>query len=71
MALENSLDPYLIAALAAQESTFVANIRSPAKATGLLQLETTTARPIARRLDIKFTSKTLTDPDRGMTTTCS
>jgi soluble lytic murein transglycosylase len=64
--LEYGLDPYLVVALAAHESTFVANIRSPAKAVGLLQLETATARQIARRLDIKFTSKTLTDPDANI-----
>jgi soluble lytic murein transglycosylase len=65
-AAENGLDPYVVAALAAQESTFVANIRSPAKAVGLLQLEPPTAKQVARRLNIKYTSKTLTDPDANL-----
>jgi soluble lytic murein transglycosylase len=65
-AAENGLDPYVVAALAAQESTFVANIRSPAKAVGLLQLEPPTARQVAKRLNIKYTSKTLTDPDANL-----
>jgi hypothetical protein len=47
-ATERGLDPYLVAALAAQESTFVANIRSPAKATGVLQLEASTAKQYAK-----------------------
>src|SRR5262249_4579736 len=41
---ENGLDPYLVAALAAQESTFVADIKSPANAYGLMQLVPLTAR---------------------------
>ncbi len=65
-AAENGLDPYMVAALAAQESTFVANIRSPAKATGLLQLETATARQTAKRINMPFTSKTLTDPEANI-----
>jgi peptidoglycan lytic transglycosylase len=65
-AAENGLDPYVVAALAAQESTFVANIRSPAKAVGLLQLEPPTAKQVAKRLNIKYTSKTLTDPDANL-----
>ena len=63
---EAGLDPYMVAALAAQESTFVANIRSPAKAVGLLQLEPSTARQVAKRIDMKYTSKTLTDPDANL-----
>jgi soluble lytic murein transglycosylase len=65
-AAEAGLDPYMVAALTAQESTFVANIRSPAKAVGLLQLEPPTARQVARRLNIKYTSKTLTDPETNL-----
>jgi soluble lytic murein transglycosylase len=65
-ASESDLDPFMVAALAAQESTFVANIRSPAKAVGLLQLEPPTARQVARRLNIKYTSKMLTDPDANL-----
>jgi soluble lytic murein transglycosylase len=65
-AAEHGLDPYLVAALAAQESTFVANIRSPAKATGLLQLEAATAKPYAKRLNMKWSSQTLTDPEANI-----
>lgn len=59
----NDLDPYLIAALMCQESTFVANIRSPAKAVGLMQLEAATARQYAKRLGIPYSSAVLTTPE--------
>jgi len=59
----NGLDPYLIAALMCQESTFVANIRSPAKAVGLMQLEASTARMYAKRLGIPYSSSVLTTPE--------
>jgi soluble lytic murein transglycosylase len=49
-----------------QESTFVANIRSPAKAVGLMQLEAATARALARRLRLTYSSKLLTDPDASI-----
>jgi soluble lytic murein transglycosylase len=65
-AAEHGLDPYLVAALAAQESTFVANIRSPAKATGVLQLATPTAKQYAKRLDMKWSSAILTDPEANI-----
>ena len=65
-ASESDLDPFMVAALAAQESTFVANIRSPAKAVGLLQLEPPTARQVAKRLNIKYTAKMLTDPEANL-----
>lgn len=65
-ASEQDLDPFMVAALAAQESTFVANIRSPAKAVGLLQLEPPTARQVAKRLNIRYTAKMLTDPEANL-----
>ena len=43
-AAERHLDPYLLAALVAQESTFVPEIRSPAQAVGLMQLLPSTGR---------------------------
>ena len=58
----NNLDPYLMAALMAQESTFVADIRSHANAWGLMQLMPFTARDYARKLKIKYSSRLLTDP---------
>ncbi len=49
-----------------QESTFVANIRSPAKAVGLMQLEPATARQYAKRLGITYSSKLLTTPEANI-----
>lgn len=58
------LDPYLIAALMAQESTFDAAIRSHANAIGLMQIVPSTGRRYARALKIpRFTAATLTDPE--------
>jgi soluble lytic murein transglycosylase len=62
----NGLDAYLIAALMCQESTFVANIRSPAKAVGLMQLEPSTARMYAKRLGIPYSSSLLTTPESNI-----
>jgi soluble lytic murein transglycosylase len=59
-----SLDPYLLAALIAQESTFQADIRSSANAWGLMQILPTTGRQYAQRLGIRpFTTNRLTNPD--------
>jgi soluble lytic murein transglycosylase len=58
------LDPYLIAALMAQESTFDAAIRSPANAIGLMQIVPATGRRYAKALKIRrFTADKLTDPE--------
>jgi soluble lytic murein transglycosylase len=58
------LDPYLIAALMAQESTFDADIRSHANAIGLMQIVPSTGRRYARRLKIpRFSASRLTDPE--------
>ena len=62
----NNLDPYLIAALAAQESTFVPGIRSPANAYGLLQLWPPTARQMARKLKIPYSPRLLTNPESNV-----
>ena len=43
----NGLDPYLITALMAQESTFTPEIRSDANAYGLLQITPPTGRMLA------------------------
>ena len=59
----NGLDPYLVAALMCQESTFVANIRSPANAVGLMQLVPSTARMYAKRLGLPYSSSLLTAPE--------
>lgn len=62
----NELDPYLVAALVAQESTFVADVRSHANAWGLMQLLPSTARAYARKLGIRYSSSILTDPETNI-----
>jgi soluble lytic murein transglycosylase len=58
------LDPFLMAALIAQESTFDAGIRSSANAWGLMQILPSTGRRYARTLDIRsFSTARLTDPE--------
>ena len=58
------LDPYLVAALIAQESTFDPKIRSVANAWGLMQVVPSTGRRLARTLGIRrFNTRILTDPD--------
>lgn len=61
---QHTLDPYLIAALMAQESTFTAEIRSSANARGLMQLLPSTGRLYARRVGMKsFTTASLLQPE--------
>jgi soluble lytic murein transglycosylase len=60
------LDPYLVAALIAQESTFTADIKSVANAVGLMQLLPSTGRRYARSLGMRFTASTLTDPESNV-----
>jgi soluble lytic murein transglycosylase len=59
------LDPYLVAALIAQESTFDAGVRSVANAWGLMQIVPSTGRMLARKLAIKqrFSTSLLTNPE--------
>ena len=58
------LDPYLVAALIAQESTFDPEARSSANAWGLMQIVPSTGRRLARALKIRrFTTASLTNPD--------
>jgi soluble lytic murein transglycosylase len=64
--LQNRLDPFVVTALMAQESTFVANIRSPAKAVGLMQLEPGTARQYAKRLGLVYSPRLLTTPESNI-----
>ena len=59
----NNLDPYLMAALVAQESTFVPDIRSHANAYGLMQLLPSTARLYARKINVRYSTRVLTDPE--------
>jgi len=62
----NGLDPYLMAALIAQESTFTADVRSGANAYGLMQLLPGTGRSYARRLRIPFSNASLTTPETNI-----
>ena len=58
------LDPYVIAALIAQESTFDPKVRSVANAWGLMQIVPSTGRRLARNLGVRrFTTARLTDPE--------
>ena len=65
-AKQNRLDPYLVAALMAQESTFVRDIRSSAGAVGLMQLMTPTARQYARRFKMRYTSALRAHPESNI-----
>ncbi len=59
----NGLDPYLVAALMAQESTFDPQIKSSANAIGLMQVVPSTGRRWARKLGIKrYSTRMLTTP---------
>jgi soluble lytic murein transglycosylase len=63
----HGLDPYVIAALIAQESTFTADIRSAANAYGLMQLIPGTGRRYARSIGIRrFSTATLTHPESNI-----
>jgi soluble lytic murein transglycosylase len=63
----HGLDPYLITALMAQESTFTAEIRSSANARGLMQLLPSTGRIYARKLGMKsFTTASLMQPETNV-----
>jgi soluble lytic murein transglycosylase len=58
------LDPYIVAALAAQESTFDASIRSSANAVGLMQIIPPTGRRLARQVGIRnFSERSLENPE--------
>jgi len=65
-AAEQKLDPYLVAALIAQESTFVRDIKSHAGAYGLMQMMPSTGRQYARRLKLRYSLKLLTTPETNI-----
>ena len=66
-AVAKQLDPFLIAALVAQESTFQADIRSSADAWGLMQIIPATGRRYASSMGIKpFSTGRLTDPETNV-----
>ncbi len=60
----HDLDPYIVAALIAQESTFDPGIKSVANAWGLMQIVPATGRRLAKSVGIRnFTTATLTNPE--------
>ena len=64
---QNGLDPFLVAALMAQESTFTAEIRSSANAYGLMQLIPATGSRYAKKLGIRnFSKRMLLDPETNI-----
>jgi soluble lytic murein transglycosylase len=63
-AAARGIDPFLLAALVAQESTFQADIKSSANAWGLMQVVPATGRRYAATLGIRpFSTFRLTEPD--------
>lgn len=63
----HGLDPYLVAALIAQESTFVADIKSSANAYGLMQILPSTGRRLARAERLgAFSTKVLKNPEANI-----
>jgi soluble lytic murein transglycosylase len=63
----HDLDPYLLAALMAQESTFTPEIRSAANAYGLMQVIPATGQTVARQLGIRrFSTSMLTIPETNV-----
>jgi len=65
---ERNLDPYMIAALIAQESTFTADVRSSANAYGLMQILPSTGRQYARTLKLprRFSISMLTTAETNI-----
>jgi soluble lytic murein transglycosylase len=63
----NDLDPYIVAALVAQESTFDAAAHSSANAWGLMQIVPSTGRRLAASVGIKrFSTSMLTNGDTNI-----
>ena len=66
-AAARNLDPYVVAALIAQESTFDPEARSVANAWGLMQIVPATGRRLAGSLGIRrFTTSMLTNPETNI-----
>lgn len=62
----HKLDPYLVAALMAQESTFVPDIKSHAGAYGLMQMMPSTGRQYARKLKLRYSLQLLTTAETNI-----
>jgi soluble lytic murein transglycosylase len=66
-AAARNLDPYVVAALIGQESTFDPGARSVANAWGLMQIVPATGRSLARSVGIRrFTTSMLTNPETNI-----
>ena len=64
---EHQLDPYVVVALIAQESTFTADVKSAANAYGLMQLLPSTGRQYAKMLHLpKFSLGMLTTAESNI-----
>src|SRR5471030_1324996 len=65
--LEHQLDPFIIAALIAQESTFTADVKSAANAYGLMQIVPATGRQYAKMLHMPgFSLRMLTTAESNL-----
>ena len=66
-AKQHGLDPFIVAALIGQESSYVADVRSPANAWGLMQILPTTGARLARGDGVRrFRTSMLTDPETNV-----
>ena len=66
-ATQHGLDPFVVAALIGQESSYVADVRSPANAWGLMQILPTTGARLARVDGVRpFRTTMLTDPETNV-----
>jgi soluble lytic murein transglycosylase len=64
---QRDLDPYVVAALIAQESTFDPEAKSVANAWGLMQIVPTTGRRLARSVGVRrFSTASLTNPEMNI-----
>ncbi len=61
--VERGLDPYLVAALIRQESTFNPRVQSHAGARGLMQILPSTGRFLARQERLRYDAADLYDPE--------
>jgi soluble lytic murein transglycosylase len=61
--VERGLDPYLVAALIRQESTFNPRVRSHAGARGLMQILPSTGKLLARQERLRYNASDLYDPE--------
>ncbi|HEY7817184.1 MAG TPA: transglycosylase SLT domain-containing protein, partial [Vicinamibacteria bacterium] len=61
--VERGLDPYLVAAVIRQESTFNPRVRSHAGARGLMQILPSTGKILARQEKLRYNASDLYDPE--------